>query len=252
MLRLEKGKKEIGMVNKIIILLCLLCINDALAGSTPPPSVWSPDYQVKILFIIDDTANIGEDLKKYTDQKISSLNSTLKKSHVNLKAKSVGYARLQGVTFKSLYDFRRHPTVGRLKKEKGADIVFVFSDLDFSWTVCGRGYRTQSNRSAYSAGRAGHWLCGATDTFIHEVGHNLGLAHNKSVSGKLAPYAAGHGNWAWVTVMGYPGTHGGLITKDRFSNPNIKCDALYACGDSSDADAVRYINSGAGMRFSKL
>jgi len=209
----------------------------SFAGASKPPNSWNPDYVGSILILSDRSAIIRTNLKTFAKAKISSLNNTLKKSHINLKFKLAGSKKLNR-RFSTLSQFASDKEVIYLKKKYNADIVYLFSDLDFSFSICGKGYVTTDNDWGFSAGRAASWICGSTHTFIHEIGHNLGLSHTYSGS---SSYASGHGTWAWVTRMGYPGVHGGWITKDRFSNPNIKCDSFYKCGDKKEADAARAI-----------
>ena len=212
----------------------------SFAGTSPPSAQWQPEYAVNILILKDSTVEVSENFLEYAQARVSLLNSVLKRSRINVKAKLVSIDSLD-IAFNKIEDLVFNHTVRKLKEEKNAHIVFLLSELNFGTSECGLGVVSGNNETAYSVGRYSHWLCLSGDTFIHEVGHNLGLTHSSNQY-SLAPYAAGHGTFLWVTVMAYQFYHGGLIRKQVFSNPELECDAFYQCGDAESADAVRFIN----------
>lgn len=231
-------------LKRLIFISLLSTPSVSSAGSSSPEPTFNPDYKVDILFVFDRGVSVN-DKNNFINTHISDLNSVLKDSRANLKAYSAGYIDSPR-KIKNILDLNNDKFIRTHKKNKKADLVYLFGDLDLKSNVCG----IAGLRSSYGAGRVSHTGCTSTHTFNHEFGHMIGLAHSKNNSPSPV-YAAGHGNWAWVTIMGYPGTHGGLIIKRNFSNPNIKCDALYSCGDAKTADAVRYINEVAPKRFKK-
>jgi len=89
---------------------------------------------------------------------------------------------------------------------------------------------------------------------IHEIGHNLGLAHSRrqtSTPGTF-PYALGYGeDNNFTTIMAYPSFFGGAAELLKFSSPLLDCLGS-PCGIDADinpengADAVRALNE---MRF---
>ena len=230
-------------------LVLLLSHNRILAAITPPPFSWQPEYTAKILVFKDQTADVGHDFTEYAKARVSYLNSVLKRSRANIKVHLIGAIPITMRTFKNAEDFMSDGYVREMKQKLGADIAFLFAELDFGISQCGFGVVTNSNKDAFSIGRAGYWLCLSGDTFVHEVGHNLGLTHTYS-DRKDDLYASGYGTFFWVTMMSYSLQHGGLITKHVFSNPALSCDKFYQCGDETLADAVRFINDNA-VRFTR-
>ncbi len=87
-------------------------------------------------------------------------------------------------------------------------------------------------------------------TLLHEVGHNLGLAHSRrqSPGGGTLPYAAGHGvDDEFVTVMATPGEFN-APRLPMLSNPQTQCEGK-PCGVvhtlPEGADAVRALSATA-------
>ena len=239
------------MLSKLItsIFITILIVNApaTFAGATPPPPSWNPTYTANILVFADNSAVIKGDFKQFAEAKVSHLNSVLKQSHANVKFKLVG---TRNINYKvpTLGSFKYDPYVVAEKKKTNAHIAYLFSDLDFAKRTCGRGYISTSNDWGFSVGRVKSSYCNIGNTFVHEIGHNLGLYHVHQDAPSSRKYAAGKAIWAWVTMMPYGN---GRIKKQRFSNPYIKCDAFYSCGDENNGNAVRRINETAGARFNR-
>lgn len=119
---------------------------------------------------------------------------------------------------------------------------------------CGIAYLLPDNStgSEYLAFSVTGRGCLSTQTFAHELGHNMGCCHAPGdgggcTSGGLYPYSLGHrftGNSGtqWRTVMAYsPGSR-----IDRFSNPSVLYDGKptgLAAGDpNGERDNARTIN----------
>ncbi|PNQ53903.1 hypothetical protein C1141_18770 [Vibrio agarivorans] len=233
------------MLKRLFFLFIIFLVQTtSLAGISPPPSRWQPEYTMNILILKDNTVDMDENFLEYAQARVSLLNSVLKRSRANVKAKLVG-ANTLDMAFYNIEDFAFNQSVRKMKEDKHAHIVFLFSELNFDTSQCGLGAVTKVNETAYSAGRYESFFCSSGDTFVHEVGHNLGLTHTSNEH-SLAQYAAGHGTLFWVTVMAYHFYHGGLIRKQIFSNPEVQCDTFSQCGDTESADAVRFINQNVG------
>ncbi|WP_444894532.1 zinc-dependent metalloprotease family protein [Microbulbifer sp. TRSA001] len=124
--------------------------------------------------------------------------------------------------------------VPNLRNTYGADFVVLLRDTDNDWG----GYGWVDNdggRSdlAYSIVR----IKNPMETFTHEIGHNMGLAHSRrqvadgGVPG-IETYAAGHGldrnypsEFGFVTVMAYGSAFNGAPRLALMSNPSINCDS---------------------------
>lgn len=139
-------------------------------------------------------------------------------------------------------------TVPALRKKYGADLVTVVRP--FYMTAqggnCGVGYVGGYNGSniayygnyAYSVVSDGRDMAGSyyycTDyTFTHELGHNMGLMHDRATVARQGggsgshPYAFGHGqSGSFGSIMSYISPVIG-----RFSNPDLTdCGGSFACG----------------------
>lgn len=215
---------------------------------------WEPEYEARILFIKDKTVSLSDDVEQFYRDRVSHLNKVLRSSDANLKFDYAGFLHDKG-HFESLGEFSKDEWVQHQKALFKADFVFLWSNSAVDGTVsnrCGVAYIAKTNNLAYAVAKEST-KCNESDIFVHEIGHNLGLTHDYSdyPDEATSKYAAGYGNWAWVTMMGHTGVNGGYIQKQVFSNPRIDCDAFYTCGDTVEGDAVRYINETVGKRFKR-
>ena len=84
--------------------------------------------------------------------------------------------------------------------------------------------------------------CGNTTmTFVHELGHNMGLGHSvkQGAVGGVHKYGVGYGvDYEFSTIMGYPHEFNTTNQLAVFSDPDRTCESDYACG-RSDADAQK-------------
>ena len=158
--------------------------------------------------------------------------------------------------------------VFEMRDRFGADLVSLVTEP--GQDLCGIAYLLTGNSSP-----AGHHLsavrlwCGGGRTFAHELGHNMGIRHDRFVDAnkaKIYPYAHGYVNQEafkpgatakerWLTIMAYPDQCGQLFKPCarlmRFSNPDQTHlgDAMGVPGDTETwaldgpADARRTLNS---------
>jgi len=173
----------------------------------------------------------------------------------------------------SFIDLRRlaNPTDGymdeahELREKTGADLVHLVA---ISTDVCGIAYVLRAMSPDFE--RLGFGLtdheCGGL-TFAHELGHNMGLRHDRYVDPSNTPFAYSHGyvNQAafeenafresrWRTIMAYNfqclASEFSCVRLGRFSNPDQEWlgDPLGVAGESSTfrtdgpADARRSLN----------
>lgn len=112
-----------------------------------------------------------------------------------------------------------------LRNQVGADLISLI--VNVSNNACGIGYLMTSvnNSFASSAVSVTARTCISNLTFHHELGHNMGLSHDRANAGGSSwPYAYGYRtpNNQFRTVMAYaPGTR-----VNFFSNPNVSFGGL--------------------------
>jgi hypothetical protein len=125
-----------------------------------------------------------------------------------------------------------------------ADVVSL---LVHSFAYCGIGWMNFGEHRAFSLTDV---ACGSS-SFVHEIGHNMGCAHDRDNAGGPGEFSfsyghrfTGDGGALWRTVMAYhPGTR-----IQRFSNPNVLYDGEPTGvpeGYADSADNVRTINETA-------
>lgn len=139
------------------------------------------------------------------------------------------------------------PTVHTLRNQYGADMVALITDQPQS-PFCGIAWLMQTesasfDRWAFSVTRVD---CLLNVTFVHELGHNMGLVHDlQNSSGPGArPYSYGHrfdaGNSTFRTIMAYqPGT-----SLNIHSNPDRSHQGV-PTGTAALQNTVRSLNETA-------
>ena len=168
--------------------------------------------------------------------------------------------------------------VHALREELGADLVHLFVSYDPSTAddgsfTCGRAWIRPRATHAFGVTLVHDWC---DNTFAHEVGHNLGVAHDRyqkfTYESGTAPeaWAYGYGNagsftplsaYCGWTIMSYykhcydvPGGRAVAVGLPRWSNPNQRYQdghplgvfgGVETHGVQGPADAVRTLNSRA-------
>ncbi len=131
-----------------------------------------------------------------------------------------------------------------LRNQYGADLVCLVID---NTEYCGLAWLMTNESLAFESKGFSvvHWDC-ATGyySFAHELGHNMGLNHDRQNAGGGAatPYGYGY-RWVgnsgstWRSIMGYaPGTR-----IQRHSNPDVLFDGV-ATGVANSEDAARALD----------
>ncbi len=162
-----------------------------------------------------------------------------------------------------------------IRNRSGADLVHLIGAWDLEATrTCGIAWIMLETSPGFSSSAFGltHHACGGR-TFAHELGHNMGLAHDRyqecdgeTCGGAAYPYGYGYVNQRafdagapesarWRTIMAYNtqcGEEGDFYCERplRFSNPRqtYRGDRLGIAGDvvspsvTGPSDAVRALN----------
>ncbi|WP_163835538.1 carbohydrate binding domain-containing protein [Spartinivicinus ruber] len=164
---------------------------------------------------------------------------------------------LKAVNGINLGILRSNENIQKLRKKHGADLVTLVNLAERTndgYITCGIGYVPQGYVSRYdskgkfyyNANTQAYNLVGVDcgyNTFVHELGHNMGLGHSvkqKSVGG-VYNWARGYGEVGdFTTVMAYPQVFG-AVGLQQFSNPKLyKCNG-HACGKKKD-EYINYYN----------
>jgi hypothetical protein len=137
-----------------------------------------------------------------------------------------------------------------------ADLVAYLGPLDSSYGYCGQAYVPGANDSSFSGnikrlgfsvnfvGSDGGYFC-TDEVLAHELGHNLGNAHDLANSGltPYRPYGYGDGiSGVYGTVQSYLSPEQG-----KFSNPNLTCAGNNPCGRYSYTNVVQAIDDVRGI-----
>jgi hypothetical protein len=200
---------------------------------------------------------------------VATLNDALAQSQVNLtirlvNATQVNYSETTTVS-QALFDITRDssnaikPTIDALRDQYSADLVSLVRPYSrATHQGCGYAEILGINSAAFDSTRAfsvvsdGNdiggtvngvtYLCPET-TFAHEIGHNLGLEHDRvnTSSNGATPYGRGYINTAagFGTIMA---VYNSRVV--RFSNPAINCAGV-PCGISRADTANSADSAGA-------
>lgn len=150
------------------------------------------------------------------------------------------------------------------RDQYGADLVSLVRDFQYPEAVsCGVAWLIGGGQTMVHAGYEGFGMSVVSDgadggffcedsTFAHELGHNMGLAHDvetaKGDDGVLDPeeygryaysfgYKTGVGTGDFYTVMAYGDS--GQVGYRVFSNPGVTICGGFACGVEGQADNAR-------------
>lgn len=227
--------------------------------------LWTPVHakttlDVLILYVPEVTKTTeGKDIRARAASLVEYANQSLRNSKVNAEFRLVGLkkwdAPFRGISSSSLAKLRADKTVRGYRTETGADFTVLLTPK--SGSSCGTGYVSGGSKgkfyssAPYYAFSISAVNCGLS-TFVHELGHNMGLNHSakqSGVSNVLHKYGRGYGvSDRFATVMAYPSRYSTSNHIAMFSNPasSSLCKNL-ACGKdryrSDGADAAQALRN---------
>src|SRR3546814_876069 len=107
------------------------------------------------------------------------------------------------------------------------------------------GYSVVSDGTDLDEGDDNTYFC-REETLAHELGHNMGQAHNDEDSDTTGVHAYSYGyretsSIGFYTVMAYPQADGSQFAIRRFANPNVTYLSR-ATGVANQSDNVRSLN----------
>jgi len=107
------------------------------------------------------------------------------------------------------------------------------------------GYSVVSDGTDLDEGDSNTYFC-REETLAHEMGHNMGQAHNQEDSDSTGVHAYSYGyreasSTGFYTVMAYPQADSSQFSIRYFSNPNVKYSGRVT-GVANQSDNVRSLN----------
>ena len=176
---------------------------------------------------------------------VDQANTYLANSHVDIQLNLVATGKIDldletedfqdaGLVLKT---FRKNDEAEALRDNSGADFMtLIIDDLD----GCGIGYVTTKEKSAFNVIQRS---C-MSRSYLHEMGHNMGLGHSLAQGSKGSAYSWGIGygvDGVFSTLMAYEDAYHVRRRSYLLSNPDYECSG-YPCGIKNVADAAEALN----------
>ena len=228
---------------------------------------------VDVLFIHDSTitADFPESkLRTQFDAWVAYANDVLRESGIKILLRNVGIEEFAVDPELSIFQVKSliadSDFYSQQRLEKGADVGVYFKKRT-QLETCGVAslglpgelrWLTRNDQSLAVVQEQLNGCGGPASTFLHEVGHLMGLGHNVEVPRGFLPtgywsFARGHSEILGQDPNGNDYTQGTLMaanSTNRFANPDIICPAGLPCGRDIDeaepADAALALNA---LRF---
>ncbi|HZX48581.1 MAG TPA: DUF1566 domain-containing protein [Nitrospirota bacterium] len=137
--------------------------------------------------------------------------------------------------------------VHTLRNTYGADVVGLWVENMSTWAGLAYIMQTVNNSFASSAFSVTRRIYATPDTFAHELGHNMGAAHDRANASSGGAYSYSYGYYDPVqgfgTIMSYPG-----FSIPNFSNPLVTYNGVPTGipeGQTNSADNSKTLNNTA-------
>lgn len=160
---------------------------------------------------------------------IDAVNTAYINSRIRQRVRLVHTEQTALTEANTLSDLRQHAPTQTLRNERKADMVAMLVD---SASYCGVAYLMNGVGNGFEPWAYSITLrtCAVGNlTFAHELGHNMGSAHNpENASSSAYPYSFGHwvdGNFRTVMSYSSPCTNG-CTRVPHFSNPAVRYNGV--------------------------
>jgi len=158
----------------------------------------------------------------------------------------------------SLTDIRRVYKASNIRNWRDsykADFVIVIGSADSSsfGTTCGiagdiyglKIFPDHDTYQSYAYNITANNCGNTTMTFMHELGHNMGLGHSvrQGAEGGVYSWGVGYGvDYEFATIMAYPHEFNTSNHLPYFSDPDRFCTSGQRCGVNNVADSQRALD----------
>ena len=183
---------------------------------------------------------------------IMSLNTAFSDSGISTTAKLAGTQRITPsfTGDKRLNDAIRHITsdqsVSTWRTDKKADLVTCIVSKEGGGSAWGLGSFLTNTNGSKNVYASSFWSSVPGETFAHEIGHNMGCAHDRDNSSSQGTYSYSYGNHFsgtdkkdYRTIMAY--NKNGERRVLKFSGPTIMHEGT-ATGKANDTDNAKSIS----------
>lgn len=199
------------------------------------------------------SGNIGTKINQYISHanriyRNNDLNVTLRVSYQG-QASSSNLTPTEG----TLNALTNSSSIRNARASSKSDMVVLLGKREVlsNGYVCGIGWVGQGNNGTmYSSMKDRMYSVTAVDcaatTFVHELGHNMGLGHSKAQGSVGGVYndGIGHGvNNNFSTIMAYPQAFGSATRLDYFSDPSWSGCNGQPCGVWGVSNSWKTVNA---------
>lgn len=233
----------------------------AVAALTLSTTVSAETVDISILYT-QPAADYTRDISAKVDSLVSYANQVYANNQIDIQLRLVGSTKVSDSDLRVNRDnldlITNHTSIKNYRAANNSDMVVLLSKAETqvmngsTFFTCGIGWIGTGRNGTMSPGSRERAYsitavdCGA-NTFIHELGHNMGLVHSRrqgDTTGGVYSYGMGHGvDNSFSTIMAYPHAFGRNVTRfDIFSDPDwVACNNL-SCGEAGISNAYRALN----------